>query len=314
MNSSVHNIVKSARAKKVNIKVPVTTYGTIKLVHTLCSAANAKVWSPECEKALVDNLPVREHHKAFLSHNMFVTMIGAVVARSLEQATRHCEDTLDLLADRHFVRSIACHDSSKTSATEAAAYAGIIAVHMEKEALRVNAKKRHQLNKRHGVDQPEDERCSLDNLHTDTGALTTAMANFGFKHHYENNPHHPEHFPGCKMDDMNLVEAIVDGLACIFERNKEHTDVDSWLGMYYVDRFKDDNKKLAVNIMRALRIFITDADYKALQAFQRSIVSIIGESIPWSRVIMTDPCEHIAADHNTRVPAQDYLSCFPVTE
>lgn len=148
---------------------------------------------------------------------MFVTVIGAMVARALEQATRGCEDTLDLLADRYYVRSIACHDSSKTSAIEAAAYASIM-------ALAVNARKRHQLNKRHGSNQTKDETkaCSLDKF-SDTDAVTTTMANLGFKHHCEKNPHHPEYFPGGEMDDMNLVEAIVNGLACIFERNKDHT-------------------------------------------------------------------------------------------
>lgn len=40
------------------------------------------------------------------------------------------------------------------------------------------------------------------------------MANFGFMHHCENNPHHPEHFVGDEMEDINLVEAIVHRLAC----------------------------------------------------------------------------------------------------
>ncbi|KAK2814241.1 hypothetical protein Q5P01_000688 [Channa striata] len=87
-----------------------------------------------------ERLPLREHHRAFLTHNAFVTMIGAVVARALEQATRErataalqlksdkkvraddpevLELTLDLLADRYYVRNIVCHDSSKTSALEA---------------------------------------------------------------------------------------------------------------------------------------------------------------------------------------------------
>lgn len=126
MNAFVQDIVKSSRTKRVKIDVPTTQHGTIKPVHALCSAANANLWSPEYEKALVETLPVREHHKAFLSCNLFVTMISTVVVRALEQATRPYEETLDLLVDRHYVRSIVCHDSSKTSATEAA-YAGIMA-------------------------------------------------------------------------------------------------------------------------------------------------------------------------------------------
>lgn len=311
MASSVQSIMKSARSKRVTIDVPATPYATGKLVHALCTLATANFWSPECEKALVDGLPLREHNKAFLSHNIFVTMIGALVARALEQATRNYEDTLDLLADRYYVRSIACHDSSKTSTIEAAAYAGIMAVHMEKEALVVNAKKLHRLNKRYGLNQTEEEEkaCSLDKLYTDTDALTTDMANFGFKHHYEMNPHHPEHFSEGKMDGMNLVEAIVDGLACIFERRKDHTDVDSWLSMYHVDRFKSDNKDLAQNIIHALKRYITDADYKALEVFRGSIFSIIGESIPWSHVTMTECCNHKAQQDN-HVPVRDFTSCF----
>lgn len=312
MNRHVQDILSRAHAQKVKIDVPKTTYATSKLVHTLCSAAKANIWSPECEKALVESLPVREHHKAFLSHNMFVTMIGAVVARALEEATRVCEDTLDLLADRYYVRSIACHDASKTSTIEAAAYAGIMAVHIEKEALALNQRKRHKLNKRYGSKQTEDEvkYCSLDSMYTDTESLTTAMANLGFKHHYEKNPHHPEHFPVGKMNDMNLVEAIVDGLACIFERNKNHTDVHSWLEMYNVDRFQGSNKNLAQNIIEALKIYITDADYKALEGFRRSIFSIIGESIPWSHVMMTECCTQ-ETGQDTHVPVvRDFTSCF----
>lgn len=311
MNNFVQDIVKSAHSKKVKIDIPTTKYGTVKLVHALCSATNANVWSPECEKALADSLPLREHHKAFLSHNMFVTMIGAVVARALEQATRTCEDTLDLLADRYYVRSIACHDSSKTSAIEAAAYAGIMAVHMDKEALAVNDKKRHQLNKRYGGNQTEEEvkACSLDKLYIDNSDDMTTMANFGFKHHYEKNPHHPEHFPQGEMDDMNLVEAIVDGLACIFERNKTHTNVQSWLNMYFVDRFKGRNKYLALHIIDALSVYITDADYRALLSFRASIFSIIGESIPWSRVMMTECCNP-KVDKDNSLPKRDLASCF----
>lgn len=301
MTTSAQEITKSARTKKVKINIPTTPYATTKLVHALCSAAKANVWDSECEKVLVECLPVREHHKAFLSHNMFVTMIGAVVARALEQGTRGCEDALDLLADRHFVRSIACHDSSKTSTVEAAAYSGIMAVHLEKEALVLNAKKPHG---------HKDASCSLNKLYTDTEALTTAMANFGFKHHYENNPHHPEHFPEGEMGDVNLVEAIVDGLACIFERNKTHADVHSWLNLYYIDRFKGGNKASARKIMEALKLHITDADYKALEDFRRSIFSVIGESVPWSRVVMTECCDPRTGRDHLCVPACDFSSCF----
>lgn len=259
----------------------------------------------------MNSLPLREHHKAFLSHNMFVTVIGAVVARALEQATRTCEDTLDLLADRYYVRSIACHDSSKTSAIEAAAYSGIMAVHMDKEAAAVNKKKRILLNKRYGGSQTEEEvqACSLEKLYIDNTDDMSAMANIGFKHHYEKNPHHPEHFHQDEIDDMNLVEAIVDGLACIFERNTAHTNVKTWLDMYNVERFKGQNKDLAVNIIEALGMYITAADYTTLQTFRGSIFSIIGKSIPWSRVTMTECCNHKREPDNP-LTRRDFAPCF----
>ncbi|KAJ8009836.1 hypothetical protein DPEC_G00068330 [Dallia pectoralis] len=58
--------------------------------------------------------------------------------------------------------------------------------------------------------EEEVKSWSLDQLYTDTDAITLAMANFGFKHHYEKNSHHfPRHFPKGEMDDMSLMEAIV---------------------------------------------------------------------------------------------------------
>lgn len=308
-NRHLQAILTRAHAEKVKIDVPKTPYATLKLVHTLCSAAKEKVWSQDCETALVESLPLREHHKAFLSHNMFVTMIGTVVARALEQATRDCVETLDLLIDRYYVRSIACHDSSKTSVLEAAAYSGIMAVHLEKEALAVNRQKRHKLNKRYGSKQTDDddvESCSLDSLYTNSESLMTAMANLGFKHHYEKNPHHPEHFPAGQMDDMNLIEAIVDGLACLFERNKNHKDAHSWLDMYNVDRFKGRNRWLAHTIIVALKMHITNVDYKALEGFRSAIFAILGESIPWSCVSMTECC----TPATTQDCVIDFTSCF----
>lgn len=50
MNSFVHDIVTRARAKKVKIEIPTTKYGTVKLVHVLCAASDANVWSPNVRK------------------------------------------------------------------------------------------------------------------------------------------------------------------------------------------------------------------------------------------------------------------------
>lgn len=283
-------IAAMARHKKVKITVPDTQYATCKLVHVLCSAAEANVWDKTCEKALINHLPLREHHRALLSHSMFVTMIGTVVARALEQATSRSEKTLDLLTDRHYVKNIVCHDRSKTSKMEAAGYSGIMAVYMEKKATAVNARTREQLERRHECDRPKTV-AALEKLHADVGVLVKSMASFGLKHHYENNPHHPEHFPSGKMNDLSVVEAVVDGLACVFERcHTIHKTPGKWLDMYNLDRFSDDNKDFAKNIISCLKAHITEADYRALTNFRQSITDIVGESVPWSGVGMSDCC------------------------
>ena len=102
---STRDIVGACNKRKLKIVLPVTPHTTSKLVHVLCSAAGANVWPDECEEALRACLPLREHHKALLSHTMFVTMIGTLVARALEQDTRKSGNTLDLLADRYHGRA-----------------------------------------------------------------------------------------------------------------------------------------------------------------------------------------------------------------
>ena len=307
---STRDIVGACNKRKLKIVLPVTPHTTSKLVHVLCSAAGANVWPDECEEALRACLPLREHHKALLSHTMFVTMIGTLVARALEQDTRNSGNTLDLLADRHYVRSIMCHDSSKTSKMEATAYAGIMAVHMEMNALADKAKERQAPNQRCGskLSQEDTRAHSWDNIYRDPDALITPMANFGLKHHYKENPHHPEHFTqGGAMCDMNLVEAIVDGLACIFEGSKGHKDVHSWLDMYKVERFRDArNKNSAREILEALKTHVTEDDYKALSIFRWSIDAIVGESPLWSRVNMDACCTHTVNKGDQR----DLLSCY----
>lgn len=138
---------------------------------------------------------------------MFVTMIRAVVARALQEATAHSKLTLNLLADRYYVRNILCHDSSKTSPVEASAYSGIFAVHLEMEYM-------EQCNKRarsKGVKSlddhvsPRTKDATLGTMYAKSGDILTTMANLGFKHHYENNSHHIEHFEGGAMDELNLV-------------------------------------------------------------------------------------------------------------
>lgn len=303
---------------KIKDSMPTTALVTCKLVHALCASAKlnergelkgAKAsgeWRKEFESALVNALPLREHHRAFLTHNVFVTMIGAVVARALEQATRErataalqlksdkkvraddpevLELTLDLLADRYYVRNIVCHDSSKTSALEAAAYSGIMALHIEKT----------QLQKKSGGRAPNPVKDRLVEMHADLGPLTGPMADVGFKHHYENNPHHPEHYGtgnDSRMADMHVVEAVVDGLACVFERQKP-ADAQAWLGAFFTERFPNgENRAFAEKVISALRTYITPEDYGALKAFRDAVHAIAGESVPWTRVTMTDCCDY----------------------
>lgn len=134
------------------------------------------------------------------------------------------------------------------------------------------------------------------------------FANYGFIHHYEKNSHHPEHYKGAQMDDIALVEAIVDGLACIFERNTKHTDVLSWLDMYQIKRFTGLNVELAERIMNALRVHITEADYKVLKMFRESISLLIGESEPWSQICCNP--NTVTPRRGNPVPSHDLASCF----
>lgn len=296
ITNALHNI-QGYKARKTQDpeasteRAPETRYAVDKLVHALCTAAVRSKWNDVCENALTDHLPIREHHKALLSHKLYVTMVGALVARALEQATFHTKNPLDLLADRYYIRSITSHDSSKTSKVEAAAYSGIIAVHMDQK----------KAQGRYRTGWTPSDVC-------DTDDVLRRFANIGFVHHYENNPHHPEHYKGKQMDDIALVEAIVDGLACIFERNKQHSDVKSWLAMYTITRFKDQNAALAESIMLALGTYITDVDYKVLQTFRESISLLIGESDPWSR-ICCDP-SRVKDINPPSVPRKDFTSCF----
>nr|BBA49225.1 hypothetical protein [Oryzias latipes] len=285
--------------------------GVCKLVHVMANAAllrEQKVlraeesWNREFENALANYLPVREHHVAFLTHNMVVTMIGAVVARALEQATRSGAAkrlgdgadeselrglTLDLLADRHYVRNIACHDCSKTSEVEDVAYSGIMAVNMTRALLEESFKRRCRLS-----GSPTGSK--TDDSYKDHATMTAPMANIGFRHHYENNQHHPEHYTNSdkRMPGVYVVEAVVDGLACVFERVKP-PHVKAWLGMFSKERFPHpQNKDLARMVLDALQEYITDADYTALEAFRASVFAITGESCPWARVSMTSCCDH----------------------
>ncbi|KAJ8010061.1 hypothetical protein DPEC_G00071060 [Dallia pectoralis] len=55
LNVLVQDIEKYVSEREA--QCPTTSYATSKLVHSLCSAAAANVWGPECEKALVEVFP-----------------------------------------------------------------------------------------------------------------------------------------------------------------------------------------------------------------------------------------------------------------
>lgn len=267
--------------KRRKLNIPETKYPTHKLVHLLSTLAQRSdkkdTWDDKCEEILATQLPLREHHRALISHSVMVTVIGAIAARALEEATwRNCSRPLDLLADRYYIRDILCHDSSKTSAVEAAAYSGIMAVHMELKEIGdgVNAQ---AATAHRDVDIPQ---------------VLTSMANVGFKHHYEHNKHHVEYYNGEEMSDMSVIEAIVDGLACVFERSKDHKNVADWIGMYRTDKFRNHkrNKALADNVLKILAQYVTGYDYEQLMQLRGVLFNVVGESTPWSYVKMDACC------------------------
>ncbi|KAK5613634.1 hypothetical protein CRENBAI_018493 [Crenichthys baileyi] len=233
MTAVARDILWHVSTKNAKVGAPATRHFTWKLVNALCSSTQANLWTSECKEALAQQLPLREHHRALLSHSMFVTMIGTLVARALAQGTSAGKEKLDLLSDRYYTRNLVCHDSSKTSVMEASTYLGIIAMYIEKRAADEREKKRALCYARTGGKQ---------------GTLSVIQ----FKHQYEKNPHHPQFFTRDVMNHFNLVEAIVDGLACIIERNNMHMDIGSWLDMYWAERFHGDNKLLAQNVLSAL--------------------------------------------------------------
>ncbi|KAK2813576.1 hypothetical protein Q5P01_000733 [Channa striata] len=172
---------------KIKDSMPTTALVTCKLVHALCASAKlnergelkgAKAsgeWRKEFESALVNALPLREHHRAFLTHNVFVTMIGAVVARALEQASRE--------------------------------------------------------------------------------PWSVGLAR-----------------------------------ACSSDRSPP-THKRGWVR--FSQRFPNrENRAFAEKVISALRTYITPEDYGALKAFRDAVHAIAGESVPWTRVTMTDCCDY----------------------
>lgn len=260
-------------------------YLTADLVDLICLLRGLNLSEAEhakCEQAAQECLAVREHNAAFLTHSMFVTMVGMVVARALEQAnvdsaSDEDERWIDLLLDRYYARRLATHDSSKTSAVETTAYAGIMSFFMEKRQSEAQGLK----------------KCP-HHRHIDEDTVLTIMANHGLHHHYTVNSHHPEHNNGASMSNMDVIEAVVDGLACMLERRTQIDTSAKWIEGYYVTRFSaGPNQDFAKCILNALKVYITDDDFNALVQFRRSVHAITGAFVPWDKVVVTNPVPRV---------------------
>ncbi|KAL3977646.1 CD58 antigen [Sarotherodon galilaeus] len=279
MKEHYNKLLKISKAHRMKFE-PVTDergYQTANLVTLICRLCEKRHGADECEDAMKACLPIREHHVALLTHTMFVTMVGTIVARALEQASVGVTDSpwSDLLADRYYVRDLLIHHSSKTSDIESTAYSGIMAYFMEKEAIEAQAKKGGLKYDHHA--------------HIDGKTVLTAMANQGFYHHYTRNPHHPEHKGSAEMNEPAVIEAVVDGLACILERGNEeelNTALD-WIGKYKTIRFPhESNSTFAGCVLNALKQYITDIDFKLLMNFRRAVHALTGTYVAWGRVEM----------------------------
>lgn len=280
------------------LEIPKTDYETHKLTQLLCNLASRKgCWYKKCDETLAEHLPLREHHRALITHSLFVTLTGSIVARALEEATYQSTKSrtgrpLDLLCDRYFVRRLLCHDSSKTSDIEAAAYSGIMAVFMEKEVI---ANGNDALARTHEkASNAATVTTPLAKGDDKMAPILTAMANHGFTHHYEKNDHHPEYYKDGPVSEIPLIEAIIDGLACIMERVHAHSSVAEWIGMFNVDRFKKqpDNLRLATGVLNHLKTYITDAEYQDMLQLRKIIAGLIGVSVKWGVVKTTKQCGH----------------------
>lgn len=163
------------------------------------------------------------------------------------------------------MRNITTHDSSKTSVLETAAYSGIMAYFIEKD---------QKCQHHDGID-PDD--------------ILTPMANYGFYHHYAHNPHHPEHDARGPMKDLDVIEAMVDRLACILERKYEIKSAEKWIDCYVVTRFPHKNNRVfAQCVLNVLKKYITDADFQALIEFRRAVHAITGTYVPWDCHVKMD--------------------------
>lgn len=175
MQEHYDNLLRISKAHHAAHKdVTPKRYQTANLVTLICKLYEKNLPEQEhaqCDEAVKKCLPVREHHVAFMTHSMFVTMVGMIVARALEQANAAVSSKKvwdDLLLDRYYVRNITTHDSSKTSALENAAYSGIMAYFIEKD---------QECHHHDGID-PDDIH-HHDGIDPDD--ILTPMANYGLQ-------------------------------------------------------------------------------------------------------------------------------------
>ncbi|UMM52688.1 protein ORF10 [Lake sturgeon herpesvirus] len=64
----------------------------------------------------------------------------------------------------------------------------------------------------------------------------------GCAHHYKENSHHPEHGP---MSADSVLECVIDGLACILERQSPDTPTELF-DKYFLNRHKDNKERTEV--------------------------------------------------------------------
>ena len=252
-------------AEKPGIK---TQHKTTIMSEALTRIAQSGKWNDACEEALTTGLPVEHHHRATVTHCIYVQIIGLIVARCIKEFE---EGNVALLKDRLYVRDLMGHDLSKTSKVELAAYSGIMAIFMERNNIREGV-----TSSAHNPGLESDQ---------DVQKLTTRLSEIGLSEHYRKNKHHLEHHEKTTHLELRVVvEIIVEGLACILETSDQHTDKYSWLKMFTMERFQHPNKSTALRAMDAISTKLTDEDYNRLMILKSLLSDLLGDTLPWGYI------------------------------
>ena len=238
-------------AKKPGIK---TQHKTTILSEALTRIAKSGKWNDACEEALTTGLPVEHHHRATVKHCIYVQIIGLLVSRCIKDFE---EGNVSLLKDRLYVRELMCQNLSKTSKVQVSAYSGIMAIFMERNNIREGVS---SISHNPGLVSDQDVQ-----------KLTTRLAEIGLpdEHHHEST----------HLELRVVVEMIVNGLACILERSDEHTDKDSWLKMFAMERFQHPNKSTALRAMEAISTKLTEEDYNRLMTLKTLLCDLLGDTL-----------------------------------